>query len=71
MTRMELISLIKLLRRQGVTIYRTPELELVLAEKTQPRAYKEATKQDIGTPQYSDEQMLMWSSAGIPEEAAE
>lgn len=65
----ELQALIRLLRKEGVKHYRTPELSLELGE--QPKVVKRAGNQTdkIETPdEFSEEQTLFWSSGGIPDE---
>jgi hypothetical protein len=53
-----LTDLVKLLRKLGVSTYRTPELELILSDKIQAKQGK-STKT---TEQYTDDDTLFWSS---------
>lgn len=68
----ELTNLIKLLKRHGVVSYATPTLTLVLDGKMQPRggrALKEALdRQADDQKPLTDEDLLFWSSAGLPDE---
>lgn len=72
----ELKRLIKLLKDQGVVQYSTPTITLVLDPKFQPRVYKDAPPpsesfQDSILPKLSQDELLFWSSAGLPDEEVE
>lgn len=70
MTNKDLKTLIRLLRANGVTTYRTPELELVLDANIREKRQKvslSANDDKIETDIVPDESTLYWSSAGIPE----
>lgn len=68
----ELTKLVKTLRKLGVHTYRTPTLELCLEIQHKPTVeHKSKDKSDkIESEQLSEEQLMFWSSAGIPEEAS-
>lgn len=60
----QLTDLVKLLRKLGVQIYRTPQLELVLTDKLQPKKYKDSKEPSSLSDwdKLTDEEKLMWSS---------
>jgi hypothetical protein len=64
----ELTKLVKTLRKLGVSVYKTPEIELSLSSlpEKRTRQAKSDTKDPIIEGQFSDEQALFWSSAQLP-----
>lgn len=57
-------NLIKMLNKQGVRSYKTPELELALdGVQNEPKKALDASKDAKEESEYTEEQMLNWSSA--------
>lgn len=71
MDQQNLSKLIDLLRKKGVSSYKTPEVSLELLPEAPQSNYKK--KQDLsGDPiqsenPFNEDDALFWSSAGIPE----
>lgn len=66
----KLSTLIKLLRKNGVKHFKSPELSLELGELPSLGSHStnQGTSQDLPVETYSDEQTLFWSSGGVPQE---
>lgn len=70
----ELSKFIDLLRKKGVKSFKQGELSLELLPEAPLSNYKRKQPTDtsdvIQTEEFSDEDALFWSSAGLPEEKA-
>ena len=60
----ELKSLIRLLRKEGITYFKSEEVELKLGERPVPHRTKEIDVPVAVQPQFSEMDTLLWSSGG-------